>query len=299
MSTHVKVCNAAKVLIAPWLYMAFRASGWPRFRRAAVKCDPYNARALMHGARSDVQGQVAGKLLQGFMLASRVPGESSALILEHLVDSKSQFLQDLFVVMALGGQRNGYFVEVGVGDGRQLSNTYLLEKKFGFSGLLFEPNRAFHASIRKTRTAELDERAVFSESDKTLMLLADERMGELSRLAVATGRDTHQRKGQTYEVRTIALQEALDAKGAPSVIDYVSIDTEGSEEDVLLGLNLADRRVKIFTIEHNGEQRRRRRFAAILQPYGYVPVLSDVSLVDDWYVHGTLCRDFLALLSSA
>jgi FkbM family methyltransferase len=290
--------KAANILISPWLYMAFRTSRRPGFRTAALKCDPYNARAVADGVQSGVHTYVVHKLLQAFMLAGRISGPRVSLIMENIEKSTSQFmlLQDLFVLMVLGGQRNGYFVEVGVGDGRYLSNTYLLEKEFGFSGLLLEPNRAFHESIRANRTAYLDERAAFSQSDRVLTFVANERMGELSKLADANDMETDARKGLAYEVRTVTLQDALAAQNAPSIIDYVSIDTEGSEEEVLRGLNLADRRVKVFTIEHNGEEQRRRRFAHILQPHGYVRILSDLSLVDDWYVHETLCRDFLALL---
>ncbi len=59
--------------------------------------------------------------------------------------SMSQLAQDRFVLFALGERRGkGYFVEFGATDGRELSNTYLLEQAFGRNGIVAEPNPAYH-----------------------------------------------------------------------------------------------------------------------------------------------------------
>ena len=53
---------------------------------------------------------------------------------------KSQINQDIFVLYTLDWKREGYFVEFGATNGIDLSNTYLLEKNFGWKGILSEPN---------------------------------------------------------------------------------------------------------------------------------------------------------------
>ena len=50
--------------------------------------------------------------------------------------SKSQLKQDIFVLLETGFKRNGFFVEFGATNGIDLSNTYLLEKRFGWNGIL-------------------------------------------------------------------------------------------------------------------------------------------------------------------
>ena len=66
--------------------------------------------------------------------------DASRFIRDNFSQSQSQILQDLFVLICLNQKKRGYFVEVGVGDGKYLSNTYLLEKFYGWEGVLAEPN---------------------------------------------------------------------------------------------------------------------------------------------------------------
>ena len=50
-------------------------------------------------------------------------------LVENFYISKSQFSQDLFVLLALNFLKGGYYVEFGAADGIELSNTYILEKQ--------------------------------------------------------------------------------------------------------------------------------------------------------------------------
>jgi len=57
----------------------------------------------------------------------------------------------LWILFLLDNKKNGYFVEFGACDGLLFSNTLLLEKSFGWDGILAEPNRSYHKQIRKNR----------------------------------------------------------------------------------------------------------------------------------------------------
>ena len=63
------------------------------------------------------------------------------LFLKNFQYSRSRVLQDVFALTVLGSKENGYFVEASASDGLDCSNTYLLEKKFGWNGLLIESSK--------------------------------------------------------------------------------------------------------------------------------------------------------------
>lgn len=212
------------------------------------------------------------------MLRSRF----DAMRRKHAGRARSQFGHDAFVLAVLGERTGGYFVEVGVGDGVHLSNTHLLEHGFGWRGLLIEPNPAFHDSIRARRTATLDTRAAFSRGGETMGFVSYE---ELSTLLPFRDGDGHRRDGRpVIRVETATLDDILARHGAPGAIDYLSIDTEGSELEVLKGLDLARYRPRVMTVEHNHVAARRRAMIRHLARHGYRPVLEASSGVDAWFV---------------
>ena len=66
-------------------------------------------------------------------------------------------------------------------------------------------------------------------------------------------------------------------------IDYLSIDTEGTEFEILKSLNFEIYRPKVITIEHNYKDYRKKIFN-FLQEKKYKRVFKNVSRFDDWYI---------------
>ena len=94
----------------------------------------------------------------------------------------------------------------------------------------------------------------------------------------------HTRNSQTeYSVNTISLNDLLEKNNSPKVIDYLSIDTEGSEFEILNSFDFSKYEIKIITVEHNYTQSREKIFN-LLSINGYNRVLTDVSAYDDWYL---------------
>ena len=110
---------------------------------------------------------------------------------------------------------------------------------------------------------------------------------ELSTIDAFSGSDflVEQRKdGHTYEVPTISLADLLSKHGAPETIDYLSIDTEGSEFDILSNFDFSKYRISIITCEHNYTPNR-ERVRELLTRNGFQRVHEHISGVDDWYVN--------------
>lgn len=205
--------------------------------------------------------------------------------LRHLPASKSQFLQDLWVSYELRGRRNGFFVEFGGADGVKFSNSWYLETELGWSGIVAEPARVWHPAIRNNRACFVDDRCVWTKSGERLVF-NQPAIAAHATIDAYSDSDSlgHTRKdGQRYEVETISLVDLLRHWNAPRRIDYLSIDTEGSELDILQAFDWDAWEIRLITVEHNHSDKRQPLFD-FLSSKGYRRKFEALSNVDDWYV---------------
>ena len=199
--------------------------------------------------------------------------------------SRGQVGQDLFVLSEFNFKKGGFFVEFGAANGIDLSNTYLLETEFGWRGILAEPAKGWHEVLKKNRSSPIETDCVWRDSGSVLTFNEVE-VGELSTIDSYSGSDAHEevrRSGKTYKIKTISLEDLLKKYNAPNEIDYLSIDTEGSEFDILSAFNFDKYLIKIITCEHNFTNTREQVHALLTQK-GYVRRFADNSQLDDWYV---------------
>jgi hypothetical protein len=70
------------------------------------------------------------------------------------------------------------------------------------------------------------------------------------------------------------------------MIDYLSIDTEGSEYEILSHFDFEKYHFKIITCEHNFTPARERIFS-LLTKNGYARKCENLSKIDDWYVRSS------------
>ncbi len=287
--------DIVRVVWSNLLYFVSRALKSDTMLARAAAADPMNYRAAH---RLSIRNVDHGPFLA---LAWRACGQAASTadsndpsaqffkaVIAPPAGAKAQIGQDLFVLQTLKHKRGGYFVEVGVGDGEGLSNSVLLERDYGWRGLLAEPNPEFHTRIKASRTATLDTRAVFSESGRDVEFICETGAGELSGIV-----ETIQRRGSTsahqmIKVPTVSLNDLLSEHGAPPIIDYLSVDTEGSEFEILKGLDFARFRPLVLTVEHNFDAPRLAKISALLAANGYRQVLQPFSQFDAWYVHSSV-----------
>jgi FkbM family methyltransferase len=200
--------------------------------------------------------------------------------------SQSQILQDLWVGYELGDKREGFFVEFGATNGIVNSNTWLLEKKYGWRGILAEPNPFWHSALAQNRSAAIDHRCVSSTSARKVRFLTTDAVDpELGGVAEFAGGDHFagvRSDGVGIEVETISLNQLLSDHYAPLTIDYMSIDTEGSEYDILQSFDFSRHNVKLISVEQNRETE--AAIEALLIGKGYERVFKEFSQWDGWYV---------------
>ena len=203
--------------------------------------------------------------------------------------SNAQLLQDLWVLYELKEKRGGFFVEFGACDGISLSNTLLLEKAFGWQGVLAEPARVWHAALYRNRNCYISDKCVY-RSDGIEVLFNEVEIGELSGMEDVADGDFHadfRREAKQYSVSTISLNRLLSEARAPGRIDYLSIDVEGGEFDVLQSFDFAAHEIALISVEHNFSESRTKIYD-LLTKLGYRRRFKQLSLFDDWYVRPDL-----------
>lgn len=225
-------------------------------------------------------------------LLLELPPEQILSIAPYLRMSKSQLAQDLFVLAELSAKKHGFFVEFGATDGITLSNTWLLEKSLAWQGIVCEPAQCWHERLAACRKCIIDTRCVWKTSGEMLPFFeAPHTVGaELSSIkgkgyypkGVLPGA-TGERAGIEYRVETVSLTDLLDHYQAPPLIDFLSIDTEGSEYDILSAHNFNKYRFRIIAVEHNARPIRHSIFN-LLTSHGYKRKYEHASAWDDWYI---------------
>lgn len=197
---------------------------------------------------------------------------------------------DFFIAKYFPKNYVGTSIEVGAADGVSCSNTLHFEHR-GWNCLSIEANPVHEASLRHHRqhvlmcaVGEHDQAAAqFNVADMTNGVYEAVSSLELDKRIV----DAHQHllKG----IRQIAVQvKTLDQCAheflaslppPPPAIDFITIDTEGTELSVLKGFRLDHWRVPLLVIENNYNDTAIKEY---LEPFGYR--LDQRYQVNDFYV---------------
>jgi FkbM family methyltransferase len=229
--------------------------------------------------------QQRGQLHKRYAEARVNPGSSAPTSIDELKQkSVSQLGQDLWVLEQTGYKRGGFFVEFGATDGVLLSNTWLLESEFGWQGICAEPNPTFFEQLKANRKCTVSKACIAGQTGKEVDFIFADAYGGLAQYA---GDDMHAASRKAYaetgfigKVTTISLHDFLVEHGAPRDIDYLSIDTEGSELEILAAFPFSDWNIRLLTVEHNFTPQR-AEIRTLLVRYGYRCVEREW---DDWYI---------------
>jgi FkbM family methyltransferase len=220
--------------------------------------------------------------------ATPAPSDQLAFLrfcLANVLRSRSQFLQDMWVAYELQSRQNGFFVEFGGADGIKGSNSYFFERELGWNGIIAEPARVWQTALHNNRHCFVDDRCVWTRSGETLTFNQPP-IAAHSTIDSYSESDIHadtRKEGHRYPVQTISLVDLLEFWRAPRRIDYLSIDTEGSEFDILSSFDFSAYDVRLITVEHNHTDKRQALFD-LLTSKGYQRKFEALSNVDDWYV---------------
>lgn len=145
-----------------------------------------------------------------------------------------------------GQTRQGFFVEVGANQPQQGSQSWQFEQA-GWRGVLVEPQPDLAERLRQARGAYVVAAACSSPANagKTMTLHVLGPHSSLNPELAVTGVTAE----SEIEVPVRTLDQILVEAGAPTPIDFVSIDVEGHEVEVLSGFDLARWLPRLILVE--------------------------------------------------
>jgi FkbM family methyltransferase len=258
----------------------------PLLRKIVALVETYSLSKLLQ--QTTEPGPTGGAV--GYLFQNHDPGLSAKEIYRNIFSHnrfhknyQSQMGQDLFLNRWFFHNReSGYFVDVGAFDGISGSNTSYFEKHLRWKGVAFEPNPSAFDTLRATRSClsiqgcayDRDGEIAFlalSESEQhastpshppltVLQMLLDSSHGGAMLSGIPQhldqqGRVEWARKAMKLDqtlttVPCHRIDTVLSDRGV-KIIDYLSIDVEGAELEVLRGVDFDTVQVNVIGVEHS------------------------------------------------
>jgi len=214
----------------------------------------------------------------------------------------SQYGQDKFVDDLFSQKQNGFFVEAGGYNGEYLSNTLFLELHRNWSGLVVEANPLlFQQALHKNRKCFLLQAGLSTSntSEEIPFMLAGPLGGFFQTYSKnhfdRAKREIEQKEQWTKEnigsgdivsIKSYPLIFVLEAikqhtKQQSLIIDFFSLDTEGSELQILQSIDFSIVKIKVLVVEYNSESLRRKELVDYLGVHNFRVIKEDD--VDIWF----------------
>ena len=168
----------------------------------------------------------------------------------------SQAGQDKFIKkLFFNNKRDGFFVEIGAYDGITGSNCFHFEKFLNWKGIALEPSIIQFEKLKKNRKCELINKAVSSEIKEVEFIEVTEGLTQMSgindnsfkRNSVIISKNNSS-KTKILKLQTITFEQIVPRD---IDIDYLSIDIEGGEMNLLNSINFDNNNIKVISVENN------------------------------------------------
>jgi len=212
----------------------------------------------------------------------------------------SQLYQDIFAEFILEKNKNKIFLEFGATDGLNISNSYSLENFFGWTGLLVEPDPQWHNKLKLNRpNTKIIYDCIWTKSNEELNFISSQQ-GELSTLesfkfsdkdSMPNNSKIRNQNINKIKVKTISLDDLIEIELNKKKPSYISVDTEGSEYEILKHFNFDLYGPEVFTIEHN-HTNLEKKIDDLLHLNNYKRVFRKLSAFDAWYVKKEILKSF-------
>ena len=174
----------------------------------------------------------------------------------------SQFKQDSYLETNIfKGYKNGIYVDVGAHDGVSLNNTLYFEKNNNWTGINIEPIKKVFDNLVSNRPNDINLNCAVCNNDGETEFLCNTGYTEMLSGIKNTFDSRHLQRlqhenrqmGSTTEVikvSTIKLETICNENNI-SHINYLSIDVEGAEFEVIKSINFDKVFIDVIGFENN------------------------------------------------
>lgn len=156
-------------------------------------------------------------------------------------------------VHLLNEQENGFFVDIGAFDGRCCSNSVVFEEGYGWTGICIEPNpESFKDLVKNRPTARNFNIGMGSENGVLHFWMAGMLSGFEKYCSEAHKQRIKDYKNDTnIDIRDIPIRNTTEflLEQGVSKIDYLSIDAEGGDLEIIKSIDFSKFDVKLISIE--------------------------------------------------
>lgn len=194
----------------------------------------------------------------------------------------SQIEQDKYYIEnIIKYKQNGFFLEIGGYDGITGSNTYFLEKQLGWSGIIVECNPELVKKCKDTRNCYICDKAIYEIDNEYItftipcgdeIIGGKEQLGGIKSLLKPESIKAFEKcykKSRDIKVKTININTLLE-KHKIYNIDYLSLDVEGGELNILRTWDFNKHKVKFLTIEHGNVKHYQNSINTLLTNKGFL-----------------------------
>lgn len=187
-----------------------------------------------------------------------------------------QYGDDYLLWKFFDEKQTGFYVDVGAFDGVHLSNSYSFEQQ-GWTGVCVEAHPDFFEICNNARPqSTCVHAACVGNDEQDTITFYTEPLGLLSGTSPEEEdvKARYERRNLDFDdfvaitVPAMTLNKILEDTLDASALDFVSIDVEGTELDVLKGFDLNRFSPRVIVVEANNNKAR-LALESYLKPFGY------------------------------
>jgi FkbM family methyltransferase len=168
---------------------------------------------------------------------------------------KDELLNNLI----FNNKKNGFFIDVGANDGISINSTYFLEKHLEWSGICIEPLERRYLELINNRPRSICLNKALYNKNGSISFRDVSGYPEMLSGIEECYNDTHKQRiahessfdnTKVITIECINFDKLIEDYNVKK-INYLKIDTEGSEFEILKSLNFEKVDIEVIDVENN------------------------------------------------